>query len=97
MAAPKREHKGRWSGMDAGKDSSDDQQDIMRGRGMVDDLYQVHSSNVAWPAMVAYSCMQGCIVLPSCLLSGPLPQPEVSVLILPYLEYRCFVLWLSNV
>ncbi|KAF6256168.1 rubisco activase [Scenedesmus sp. NREL 46B-D3] len=33
-------HKGRWSGMDAGNDVSDDQQDIARGRGMVDELFQ---------------------------------------------------------
>jgi hypothetical protein len=33
-------HKGRWSGMDAGNDLSDDQQDIARGRGMVDELFQ---------------------------------------------------------
>jgi hypothetical protein len=32
--------KGRWSAMDAGVDSSDDQQDIARGRGMVDELFQ---------------------------------------------------------
>jgi len=32
--------KGRWRGMDAGNDSSDDQQDIARGRGMVDELFQ---------------------------------------------------------
>lgn len=35
-----REHKGRWRGMDAGIDASDDQQDIARGRGMVDELFQ---------------------------------------------------------
>jgi hypothetical protein len=35
-----REHKGRWKGMDAGMDASDDQQDITRGRGMVDELFQ---------------------------------------------------------
>jgi hypothetical protein len=40
-----REHKGRWSGMDAGRDTSDDQQDIMRGRGMVDSLYQQGTHN----------------------------------------------------
>jgi len=33
-------HKGRWKGMDAGMDVSDDQQDIARGRGMVDTLFQ---------------------------------------------------------
>ncbi|WIA43880.1 hypothetical protein OEZ86_010292 [Tetradesmus obliquus] len=32
--------KGRWSAMDAGNDQSDDQQDIARGRGMVDELFQ---------------------------------------------------------
>jgi hypothetical protein len=32
--------KGRWSGMDAGQDVSDDQQDIARGRDMVDPLFQ---------------------------------------------------------
>jgi hypothetical protein len=31
---------GRWKGMDAGMDSSDDQQDIGRGRDMVDSLFQ---------------------------------------------------------
>jgi hypothetical protein len=35
-----RSQRGRWSGMDADKDMSDDQQDITRGRGMVDSLYQ---------------------------------------------------------
>jgi len=35
-----RNQRGRWSGMDAGNDASDDQQDITRGRGMVDSLYQ---------------------------------------------------------
>eukprot|EP00775_Hariotina_reticulata_P003393 gene3393-3667_t len=32
--------RGRWSSMDAGNDASDDQQDIARGRGMVDELFQ---------------------------------------------------------
>jgi len=32
--------RGRWAGMDSTSDSSDDQQDIKRGRGMVDDLFQ---------------------------------------------------------
>jgi hypothetical protein len=32
--------KGRWRGMDADVDASDDQQDIARGRGMVDELFQ---------------------------------------------------------
>jgi hypothetical protein len=32
--------KGRWAAMDAGNDTSDDQQDIARGRGMVDELFQ---------------------------------------------------------
>ncbi|EFN60125.1 hypothetical protein CHLNCDRAFT_133490 [Chlorella variabilis] len=32
--------KGRWKGMDAGMDASDDQQDISRGREMVDSLFQ---------------------------------------------------------
>lgn len=32
--------KGRWKGMDAGMDASDDQQDIARGREMVDSLFQ---------------------------------------------------------
>jgi hypothetical protein len=32
--------KGRWRGIDADKDMSDDQQDIARGRGMVDELFQ---------------------------------------------------------
>ena len=32
--------KGRWRGMDADMDASDDQQDIARGRGMVDELFQ---------------------------------------------------------
>jgi len=31
---------GRWKSMDAGQDVSDDQQDIARGRGMVDSLFQ---------------------------------------------------------
>ena len=31
---------GRWKGMDAGMDASDDQQDITRGRDMVDSLFQ---------------------------------------------------------
>ena len=31
---------GRWKGMDAGSDASDDQQDITRGRMMVDSLFQ---------------------------------------------------------
>ena len=31
---------GRWRGIDAGVDLSDDQQDIARARGMVDELYQ---------------------------------------------------------
>ena len=31
---------GRWKGMDAGMDASDDQQDITRGREMVDSLFQ---------------------------------------------------------
>jgi hypothetical protein len=31
---------GRWKAIDAGVDLSDDQQDIQRGRGMVDDLFQ---------------------------------------------------------
>jgi hypothetical protein len=31
---------GRWRSMDAGVDTSDDQQDIARGRGMVDELFQ---------------------------------------------------------
>eukprot|EP01024_Parvocaulis_polyphysoides_P037375 TRINITY_DN332_c1_g1_i1.p1 TRINITY_DN332_c1_g1~~TRINITY_DN332_c1_g1_i1.p1 ORF type:complete len:409 (-),score=75.32 TRINITY_DN332_c1_g1_i1:647-1873(-) len=39
MASPKRE-KGRWRGMDADMDMSDDQQDITRGRNMVDSLFQ---------------------------------------------------------
>ncbi|WIA17650.1 hypothetical protein OEZ85_014455 [Tetradesmus obliquus] len=47
-AAPRQSHvahaskaqKGRWAGMDAGNDVSDDQQDIARGRGMVDELFQ---------------------------------------------------------
>jgi len=32
--------KGKWRGMDADMDTSDDQQDITRGRAMVDDLFQ---------------------------------------------------------
>jgi hypothetical protein len=39
-AQASKSHKGRWSGMDAGNDQSDDQQDIARGRGMVDELFQ---------------------------------------------------------
>lgn len=35
-----RAQKGRWKGMDAGMDMSDDQQDIQRGRQMVDGLFQ---------------------------------------------------------
>ena len=35
-----KESKGRWKGMDAGVDMSDDQQDISRGREMVDSLFQ---------------------------------------------------------
>lgn len=31
---------GRWASMDAGIDQSDDQQDIQRGKGMVDELFQ---------------------------------------------------------
>ncbi|KAJ9513365.1 hypothetical protein QJQ45_001397 [Haematococcus lacustris] len=31
---------GRWKSIDAGVDTSDDQQDIARGRGMVEDLFQ---------------------------------------------------------
>lgn len=33
-------NKGRWAAMDAGNDQSDDQQDIVRGRDMVDSLFQ---------------------------------------------------------
>jgi len=33
-------HKGRWRAIDADVDTSDDQQDITRGRGMVDQLFQ---------------------------------------------------------
>ena len=33
-------NKGRWAGMDAGADQSDDQQDIMRGSDMVDPLFR---------------------------------------------------------
>jgi hypothetical protein len=32
--------KGRWRAIDAGQDTSDDQQDISRGRQMVDSLFQ---------------------------------------------------------
>eukprot|EP01023_Acetabularia_acetabulum_P008927 TRINITY_DN1392_c0_g1_i1.p1 TRINITY_DN1392_c0_g1~~TRINITY_DN1392_c0_g1_i1.p1 ORF type:complete len:412 (-),score=93.49 TRINITY_DN1392_c0_g1_i1:326-1561(-) len=39
MSTPKHE-KGRWRGMDADMDMSDDQQDITRGRNMVDSLFQ---------------------------------------------------------
>eukprot|EP01026_Neomeris_dumetosa_P081916 TRINITY_DN928_c1_g1_i1.p2 TRINITY_DN928_c1_g1~~TRINITY_DN928_c1_g1_i1.p2 ORF type:complete len:444 (-),score=72.81 TRINITY_DN928_c1_g1_i1:577-1908(-) len=39
MASPKQE-KGRWRGLDADMDMSDDQQDITRGRDMVDSLFQ---------------------------------------------------------
>eukprot|EP01026_Neomeris_dumetosa_P044481 TRINITY_DN3751_c0_g1_i4.p1 TRINITY_DN3751_c0_g1~~TRINITY_DN3751_c0_g1_i4.p1 ORF type:complete len:418 (-),score=68.35 TRINITY_DN3751_c0_g1_i4:572-1825(-) len=39
MSTPKLE-KGRWRGMDADVDMSDDQQDITRGRDMVDQLFQ---------------------------------------------------------
>ncbi len=35
-----KEQKGRWRGMDADMDMSDDQQDIARGRDMVDSLFQ---------------------------------------------------------
>jgi hypothetical protein len=35
-----RVQKGRWRGMDADQDMSDDQQDIQRGRQMVDSLFQ---------------------------------------------------------
>jgi len=35
-----RQDKGRWKGLDANRDTSDDQMDIARGRGMVDSLFQ---------------------------------------------------------
>jgi hypothetical protein len=35
---------GKWKGMDADQDTSDDQQDIMRGQGMVDSLFQHNSA-----------------------------------------------------
>ncbi|KAL0055442.1 hypothetical protein WJX82_000510 [Trebouxia sp. C0006] len=38
QAREKKSHLGRWKGLD--EDASDDQQDITRGRGMVDSLYQ---------------------------------------------------------
>jgi len=40
VAHATKSQKGRWRGMDAGADMSDDQQDIARGRGMVDELFQ---------------------------------------------------------
>lgn len=40
VAAGTKSNKGRWKGMDADTDMSDDQQDIARGRGMVDSLFQ---------------------------------------------------------
>ncbi|KAF8061070.1 Ribulose bisphosphate carboxylase/oxygenase activase [Scenedesmus sp. PABB004] len=40
VVSASKSHKGRWSAMDAGNDTSDDQQDIARGRGMVDELFQ---------------------------------------------------------
>mmetsp|Transcript_11353 Transcript_11353/g.34114 ORF Transcript_11353/g.34114 Transcript_11353/m.34114 type:complete len:454 (+) Transcript_11353:122-1483(+) len=42
-----RSHKGRWAGMDAGNDQSDDQQDITRGQGMVDSLFQQGGSGIS--------------------------------------------------
>lgn len=36
----RKQEKGRWRGMDADMDMSDDQQDIARGRDMVDSLFQ---------------------------------------------------------
>jgi len=39
-AAVRRTQKGRWNSMDSTQDASDDQQDIARGRGMVDALFQ---------------------------------------------------------
>eukprot|EP01025_Chloroclados_australasicus_P049482 TRINITY_DN563_c0_g1_i3.p2 TRINITY_DN563_c0_g1~~TRINITY_DN563_c0_g1_i3.p2 ORF type:complete len:417 (+),score=73.02 TRINITY_DN563_c0_g1_i3:1129-2379(+) len=40
MADEKKSQKGRWRGLDADMDMSDDQQDITRGRDMVDSLFQ---------------------------------------------------------
>merc|ERR1740127_413477 len=40
VARASKSQKGRWAGLDAGNDVSDDQQDIARGRGMVDPLFQ---------------------------------------------------------
>jgi hypothetical protein len=39
-SSTRKDTRGRWSGMDAGNDASDDQQDISRGREMVDSLFQ---------------------------------------------------------
>lgn len=40
VVAASKSQVGRWKGMDAGEDASDDQQDIARGKGMVDPLFQ---------------------------------------------------------
>ncbi|KAG2427478.1 hypothetical protein HXX76_012411 [Chlamydomonas incerta] len=40
VVASSRKQMGRWRSIDAGVDASDDQQDITRGREMVDDLFQ---------------------------------------------------------
>ena len=40
VAMSSKSQKGRWRSMDAGMDTSDDQQDITRGREMVDSLFQ---------------------------------------------------------
>ncbi|KAG2482840.1 hypothetical protein HYH03_018277 [Edaphochlamys debaryana] len=40
VVASSRKQAGRWRSIDAGVDASDDQQDITRGRQMVDDLFQ---------------------------------------------------------
>jgi len=40
VAMASKKQTGRWAGLDAGNDMSDDQQDITRGRGMVDPLFQ---------------------------------------------------------
>eukprot|EP00199_Chlamydomonas_sp_CCMP681_P002423 CAMPEP_0119113808 /NCGR_PEP_ID=MMETSP1180-20130426/45236_1 /TAXON_ID=3052 ORGANISM="Chlamydomonas cf sp, Strain CCMP681" /NCGR_SAMPLE_ID=MMETSP1180 /ASSEMBLY_ACC=CAM_ASM_000741 /LENGTH=417 /DNA_ID=CAMNT_0007102061 /DNA_START=459 /DNA_END=1712 /DNA_ORIENTATION=+ len=40
VVAASKNQTGRWKAMDAGQDTSDDQMDIARGRGMVEDLFQ---------------------------------------------------------
>lgn len=40
VVASSKKQMGRWRSIDAGVDSSDDQQDISRGKAMVDDLFQ---------------------------------------------------------